>query len=164
MMNTNQQVIEEFYSGFAAGNAKTMESCYHKDIQFQDPAFGILKGNDVIDMWEMLIEKSEGNLKIEFSDVEADDLTGSANWVAEYHFGKNNRKVVNYIRSSFEFKDGLIIRHVDHFNIWNWAKQALGLSGYVLGWTGFMQQKIQQRAIHSLRMFQKRKAAADKKV
>ena len=163
MMNTNQQVIEEFYSGFAAGNAKTMESCYHKDIQFQDPAFGILKGNDAIDMWEMLIDKSEGNLKIEFSDVEANDFTGSANWVAEYHFGKTNRRVVNSIHSSFEFKDGLIIRHVDSFNIWNWSKQALGLSGYLLGWTGFMQQKIQQRAIHSLRVFQKRKAAAEKK-
>lgn len=162
-MNTNQQVIEELYSGFASGNAKTMESCYHKDIQFQDPAFGILKGKDVIDMWEMLIAKSEGHLKIEFSEVKANEFTGSAKWVAEYNFSKTNRKVINVIHASFEFKDGLIVRHIDHFNIWKWSKQALGLPGYLLGWTGFMQQKIQQQAVHSLRVFQKRKADSNKK-
>ena len=156
-MNQHQQLIEEFYAGFAEGNAKTMASCYHKDIQFQDPAFGKLQGQDVLDMWEMLIEKSKGNIKIEFSDVRADELSGSARWVAVYNFSKTNRNVVNVIQASFVFKDGLIIKHTDEFDIWKWSRQALGLPGYLLGWTGFMQQKIQKNALHSLRSYQSRK-------
>lgn len=157
-MNQHQQLIEEFYAGFAEGNAKTMASCYHKDIQFKDPAFGKLEGQDVLDMWEMLIEKSKGNIKIEFSDVRADELSGSAKWIATYHFSKTNRNVVNVIQASFVFKDGLIIKHTDDFNVWKWSKQALGLSGYLLGWTGFMQQKIQQNALQSLRHYQSKKS------
>ena len=156
-MNQNQQLIEEFYAGFAEGHAKTMASCYHKDIQFQDPAFGKLEGQDVLDMWEMLIAKSKGNLKIEFSDVMADELSGSAKWVATYNFSKTNRNVVNAIQASFVFKDGLIIKHTDEFDIWKWSKQALGLPDYLLGWTGFLQQKIQKNAIHSLRYYQTKK-------
>lgn len=156
-MNPTQHLIEEFYAGFAEGNAKTMASCYHKEIQFQDPAFGKLEGQDVIDMWEMLIEKSKGNIKIEFSDVEANALSGTAKWVAKYTFSKTNRKVVNVIRASFVFKDGLIIKHTDDFDIWKWSKQALGLSGYLLGWTGFMQRKIQENALQSLRYYQSKK-------
>lgn len=156
-MNQHQQLIEEFYAGFAEGNAKTMASCYNKDIQFEDPAFGKLQGQDVLDMWEMLIEKSKGNIKIEFSDVRADELSGSARWVAVYNFSKTNRNVVNVIQASFVFKDGLIIKHTDEFDIWKWSQQALGLPGYLLGWTGFMQQKIQKNALHSLRSHQSRK-------
>ena len=156
-MNTTQHLIEEFYAGFAEGNAKTMASCYHKEIQFQDPAFGKLEGQDVIDMWEMLIEKGKGAIKIEFSDVEANELSGTAKWVATYTFSKTNRKVVNVIRASFVFKDGLIIKHTDNFDIWKWSKQALGLPGYLLGWTGFMQRKIQENALQSLRYYQSKK-------
>ncbi|RZK05676.1 MAG: nuclear transport factor 2 family protein [Flavobacterium sp.] len=156
-MNQHQHLIEEFYAGFAEGNPKTMASCYHKDIQFQDPAFGKLEGQDVLDMWEMLIEKSKGNLKIEFSDVKADELSGSAKWVATYNFSKTNRNVVNIVKASFVFQDGLIVQHTDKFDVWKWSKQALGLPGYLLGWTGFMQQKIQKNAIHSLRNYQSKK-------
>ena len=157
-MNNHEQLIEEFYSGFAAHHPKTMASCYHQDILFRDPAFGILKGRDVTDMWEMLVEKSGGKLHIEFSDVKADHKTGSARWIATYTFSKTGRNVVNKIQADFEFQDGLIIRHTDHFDIWEWSKQALGLPGYLLGWTGYFQQKIQKSALHSLRIFQQQKA------
>jgi len=157
-MNPNQQLIEEFYAGFASGHADTMASCYHENIRFQDPAFGVLHGNDVSDMWHMLIEKSKGNLKIEFCDVKAEGNSGSAKWIATYHFSKTNRQVVNEIESTFEFKDGLIIRHTDHFDIWKWSSQALGLSGILFGWTGFLQKKIRQQAIQSLRIYQQKLA------
>lgn len=156
-MNQNQQLIEEFYAGFAAGNAKTMASCYHKDVVFEDPAFGKLQGQDAIDMWEMLIEKSKGHMKIEFTDVQADELSGSAKWIATYTFSKTNRNVVNVIRASFAFKDGLIIKHTDKFDFWKWSKQALGLPGYLLGWSGIMQKKVRQNALQSLRHYQSKK-------
>lgn len=153
-MNPNQQIIEEFYAGFASGHAETMVSCYHSDIVFHDPAFGTLRGKDVSDMWHMLIERSKGNLEIEFSNVQANEISGSAQWVATYLFSKTNRKVVNQVEASFEFKDGLIIRHTDHFDIWKWSTQALGFSGLLLGWTGFLQRKIRRQALQSLRAYQ----------
>lgn len=152
-MNSNEQLIEEFYAAFANQNAKTMASCYHKDIQFQDPAFGILKGASVSDMWNMLIERSNGSLKIEFSDIN----TGSATWIATYTFSKTNRKVINTIHASFQFKEGLIYKHTDHFDIWKWSHQALGFKGLLLGWTGFMQKKIQEHAKASLKIYQEKR-------
>jgi ketosteroid isomerase-like protein len=149
-MNPNEQLIEEFYAAFAAGNAKTMASCYHEDIVFQDPVFGIMRGKEVTDMWQMLIERSKGNLKIEFSEVEANGETGSARWIATYHFSKTNRLVVNDIKASFAFRDGLIVKHTDSFDFYKWIRQAFGFKGILLGWTDFMQRKIQQQAHLSL--------------
>jgi ketosteroid isomerase-like protein len=153
-MNQNEQTIHKFYTAFANADAKTMSECYHPNIQFLDPAFGLLKGNDVHRMWKMLIEKSKGPIKIEFSDIKANDYTGTANWVATYNFSKTNRKVVNQIKAQFQFKEGLIIKHTDDFDVWKWSKQALGIKGRLLGWTGFMEKKIQKQALSSLKHYQ----------
>jgi hypothetical protein len=158
-MNPNEQNIIKFYSAFANADAATMCECYHSDIQFRDPVFGLLKENDVCQMWKMLLEKSKGNIKIEFSDVKADDYSGSAQWIASYHFSKTNRKVVNIIRAQFQFKDGLIIKHTDDFDIWRWSKQALGLTGYLFGWTSFLQTKMQQQALLSLKKYKEKTSA-----
>ena len=49
-----RQLIKDFYQAFAALDAETMASCYHKDILFEDPAFGVLKGEKAKNMWRML--------------------------------------------------------------------------------------------------------------
>ncbi|MFC6095293.1 nuclear transport factor 2 family protein [Flavobacterium qiangtangense] len=155
-MNSNEQIIEEFYAAFAEGNAETMASCYHPDIVFEDPAFGKLEGKDASDMWHMLIERAKGNLEISFSDIQANDRSGTAKWVAKYHFSKTNRNVVNKIKAYFEFKDGLIIKHTDNFDFYNWSKQALGTTGLLLGWTSFLRKKVQKQALESLRKYQQK--------
>lgn len=155
-MNPNEQLIEEFYAAFAAGNAKTMATCYHPDVVFEDPVFGILKGESVSDMWKMLIERSKGELEIEFSNIRAHGQEGSAQWIATYHFSRTNREIINIIEARFKFKDGLIIRHTDEFNLWNWSRQAFGMSGLLLGWTNFMQSKIRQQAKSALLQYQAR--------
>ncbi|MDA6068934.1 nuclear transport factor 2 family protein [Flavobacterium sp. AC] len=156
-MDANEALITKFYTAFANSDAKTMSECYHPKIHFTDPAFGLLKENQVSKMWEMLILKSKGNIKIEFSDIKADDFSGSAKWVASYNFSKTNRNVVNKITAKFTFQDGLIITHIDSFDVWKWSKQAFGPMGYLLGWTGFFQKKIQQQALLSLKKFQESK-------
>jgi hypothetical protein len=123
-----------------------MISCYHDEIQFEDPAFGLLKGEDAKKMWRVLMKRSNGQIKITFSDVQADEKKGNANWRAEYLFSQTGRNVVNVISARFEFRDGKIIKHTDTFNLWKWSRQALGLSGYLLGWTSFMQKKIRERS------------------
>src|SRR5690349_14325079 len=129
----NKSLITEFYTAFAAQDYKRMAACYHDEVEFNDPAFGTLKGDQARAMWKMLIERSEGKLKVVFSDV----TSSSAHWEAFYVFTRTGRNVHNKIDARFEFKDGKIIRHHDHFNLWPWSRQALGFSGLLLGYTSF---------------------------
>lgn len=155
-MNSNERIIEEFYAAFAEGNANTMASCYHPDVIFEDPAFGKLQGKDAADMWHMLIERAKGNLEISFSDIQANEKSGVAKWIAKYHFSKTNRSVSNNIKAYFEFQDGLIIKHTDNFNFYDWSKQALGTTGMLLGWSSFLRKKVQKQALESLRKYQQK--------
>jgi hypothetical protein len=154
-MTENEKTITKFYEAFANGDASKMRKCYHPNIEFRDPIFGSLKGNDVCQMWEMLIARSNANIKIKLSNVKSNDYHGVALWVATYNFSKNKRAVVNSIRAEFFFQDGLIRRHTDDFDIYRWSKQALGLTGYLFGWTGFMQNKIHTNALSLLKKYQK---------
>lgn len=156
-MNANEALITKFYTAFANGDAKTMSECYHSKVQFSDPAFGLLKEDQVSKMWEMLLLKSKGNIKIEFSDIKADDFSGTAKWVAAYNFSKTKRNVINKIAAEFTFQDGLIIKHTDRFDVWKWSGQAFGPAGYLLGWTSFFQNKIREQALLSLKKFQESK-------
>ena len=72
-MTANEKLLEKFNTAFANADAATMCECYDSDIQFQNPAFGILKGSEVCSIWKMLLEKGNGTIKIEFSNVKADE-------------------------------------------------------------------------------------------
>jgi hypothetical protein len=50
-------------------------------------------------------------------------------------------------------RDGKIIAHHDTFSLWRWSAQALGLSGYFLGWTSVVKRKISSMANANLRKF-----------
>lgn len=149
----NEQLIRHFYESFANNDADGMIACYSDEIEFSDPAFGLLKGADAKNMWKMLVERAKGNIKIEYKNVSATDKKGSADWTADYLFSKTGRKVFNEIHADFEFADGKIIRHTDTFDFWKWSRQALGISGLLLGWSSFLQNKIRQNARESLREY-----------
>jgi len=154
---THSELITHFYTSFSAGNAEAMAACYYDDIVFSDPAFGTLKGEDARNMWRMLMERSKGELKITFSDVNANEKTGSANWRADYTFGQTGRKIVNHITAEFEFADGKIIRHTDSFNMWKWSRQALGFKGLLLGWTPIIQKAVQKQTNKLLKSYTKKR-------
>ena len=144
MPHPNQQLIQQFYEAFEAGDADKMISCYHPDIEFEDPAFGRLKGKEVGSMWRMLLERGKGNIHIACSDIQAGEISGSAHWEAKYPFSKTGRQVHNKIDATFTFKDGKIIRHTDVFDLWKWSSMAMGMPGKLLGWTPFFKNKIRQ--------------------
>ena len=146
MAQANKKLIEQFYAAFQNSDVEKMIACYHSEIIFEDPAFGVLKGAEAGNMWRMLIERGKGNIDISYSDVQADEKNGSAHWEAKYPFSKTGRKVHNKIDANFQFKDGKIIKHTDKFDLWKWSSMALGLSGTLLGWTPFMQNKIRQQS------------------
>lgn len=155
-MNANEALIAKFYEAFQKKDGDAMAACYHPSIQFSDPVFPDLKGNSAGAMWKMLTEKA-ADLEITFSNIKADDTTGSANWEAIYSFGKTNRKVHNKIRAQFEFKDGQIAVHKDSFNLWRWAIMALGARGILLGWSPMVRNAVRAESAKGLMMYMKRK-------
>ncbi len=153
----NNELIEKFYTSFSNGDAKGMIECYHENITFKDPAFGELKGEKAKKMWEMLLSKKNSTTQISFDNVETTKETGSVNWTAKYVYGEKNRKVINMITANFKFKEGKIIEHIDTFNLWKWTQQALGISGYILGWSSFMKNKIQKTTNKKLANYMNKK-------
>jgi len=145
-------LIEKFYTAFQQKDWKTMQQCYHPEVEFSDPVFQKLKGREALAMWHMLVSSSS-DLQITYTDVEAKNDQGSCRWEAKYSFSKTNRKVYNQIHARFLFKDGLIIQHNDTFDLWKWSRMALGLPGLMLGWTPWMKGKIRKMAVGSLQSF-----------
>jgi ketosteroid isomerase-like protein len=151
-MHPNAELIKTFYTAFQARDSDGMNACYHHDVIFSDPVFGTLRGPEVTSMWQMLCERGT-DLKIEFGNIQADDVTGSAHWEAWYTFSKRARRVHNIIEAKYEFQDGKISRHTDRFNLWRWSSMALGPLGVFLGWTPFVQSGIRKEARSGLDAF-----------
>jgi ketosteroid isomerase-like protein len=155
-MNQNEELILKFYQSFQAKDKKSMLECYHDEVEFRDPVFGIVRGVAAKAMWLMLLEKGN-DLRIEYRNISATEDDGRAEWTAHYTYSKTDRFISNKVKASFKFKDGKIIFHRDNFSVWRWAGMALGIPGYILGFTPFIQNQIKIDAQTGLRMYIKRK-------
>ena len=96
------------------------------------------------------------DLRIELVEHGADEVSGSARWLADYTFTQTGRKVHNDVRARFRFADGLIAEHDDDFGFHAWARQALGPPGLLLGWTPIVQGPVRRRARAGLDEFIRR--------
>lgn len=134
---SQKDIIEQFYQAFQNLDAEKMVSFYHDEVQFHDPGFGSLKGNDAKNMWRMLCAKAN-NFSLDYNSI----TETSAHWEATYTFSLTGNKVINKINASFEFKDGKIYKHTDVFNLHKWASQAFGVKGLLLGGTKFFKKKL----------------------
>jgi ketosteroid isomerase-like protein len=149
-MSAHKDLIETFYKAFQRKDFKAMAACYHPDAYFRDEAFE-LNGKQIAAMWHMLCERG-ADLQLSFT-VNENNGCVSAHWEPKYTFSQTGRFVHNIIDAEFEFKDGKIIRHVDHFDFWRWSRQSLGIAGMLLGWSGFLQKKVGGIANKSLTIF-----------
>ena len=61
--------------------------------------------------------------------------------------------MVNDVRSTFVFADGLILRQQDSFDFHAWATMALGTKGRLLGWTPLVRRAAQAQAARGLAEF-----------
>lgn len=152
----SKETIETFYKAFAEHDAISMGNCYHPEATFSDPAFRNLNADEVKAMWAMLIQRSKGELEIEFHSVMADEKLGQCTWEAQYHFSKTGNPVHNIIHATMEFEDGLIKKHTDVFNFWRWSSMALGMPGKLLGWTPYLKNKVSKMAMKSLDDYMKK--------
>jgi ketosteroid isomerase-like protein len=155
MVHPNTELIERFYNAFQRRDAETMIACYADDVVFSDPAFGELHGDEVRDMWRMLVAGAQ-EFSLTFDSIEADDHNGRAHWEAGYLFSQTGRPVVNRIDARFVFRDGLIIEHRDRFDLWLWMRQAMGTRGALLGWSPFVQRMLRSQARRGLAAYRNR--------
>ncbi|CAK9891083.1 MULTISPECIES: nuclear transport factor 2 family protein [Pseudomonas] len=153
MSDANTALITRFYQAFQRLDGEAMVACYSDDIVFSDPAFGTLRGKDAGDMWRMLTTRAK-DFSLTFDSVRADERSASAHWVAHYLFSQTGRTVVNDIQARFVFRDGKICEHHDSFDLWRWSRQALGTTGWLLGWSPLVQGKVRAQAQKGLRAFQ----------
>lgn len=153
MSTTDEAVIIQFYQAFQRLDAEAMMACYTDNVVFSDPAFGTLLGSDAADMWRMLTGRAKG-LSLTFDQVQAANGKGAAHWVATYPFTQTGRTVVNSVRARFVLRDGRICEHHDHFDLWRWARQALGMPGLLLGWSPLLKNKVRRQALKALRAYQ----------
>lgn len=151
-MHPNAELLHRFYTAFSARDGATMASCYAEDARFSDPVFTDLNGAQPGAMWRMLCERGK-DLRVESSNIQADDEHGSAHWEAWYTFSATGRKVHNVIEARFTFRDGRILTHEDSFDFYRWSKQALGPMGWLLGWTPMLKAKVQGQAMAGLEKF-----------
>ena len=153
----NQATIERLYGGLAAHDGEAMAACYASGATFTDPVFVDLHDGEPQDMWRMLTGRA-GDMTVELVSHDATgDGRGTANWVATYVFSATGNRVVNDVQSVFQFNaDGLIVDQQDDFDFWRWARQALGRTGLLLGWTPVLLHRVRDRSKGQLAAFRDR--------
>ncbi|MEP7180563.1 MAG: nuclear transport factor 2 family protein [Betaproteobacteria bacterium] len=154
----NAVLIARFYEALGRHDADAMVACYHPKVTFSDPVFTQLDAAGVAAMWRMLCERGH-DLAIQVSDIAADATSGHAQWVATYTYTATGRRVVNRIDAEFLFRDGLICRHRDRFDLHNWLRQALGVKGALLGWVPAVQRATRAQAAKALAAWRAKRAA-----
>src|SRR3954447_15630258 len=122
------ELIQRFYAAFNEHDGDAMAAWYAPDAHFWDPVFQDLTGEEAGQMWRMLTGRA-ADLRVDLAEHAADGDAGSARWIAHYTFTQTGRPVVNDIRATFRFKDGLIADHRDEFDFTKWARQAIGVLG-----------------------------------
>jgi ketosteroid isomerase-like protein len=155
----NEALIERLYAALAARDGDAAAACYAPSATFTDPVFPDLEGGEPGAMWRMLAERSD-DLQVELLEHGAEGDQGAAHWVARYTFSQTGRPILNDIESRFRFEDGLIVEQRDRFNFYEWARQALGPPGLLLGWTPIIRAAVRRRARGSLDEFMARSAQA----
>ncbi len=147
-----EQTISRFYKSFAEKDYNAMNSLYHSQATFYDPVFHDLSVNQTRAMWHMLCLNGK-DLEIKAERVAGFDNNAAVVWHAFYSFSRTGRHVHNIVSAKFVFKDGLIFRHEDRFDLWRWSRMALGVNGLLLGWTKPVQNKIHKLARYNLEKF-----------
>jgi ketosteroid isomerase-like protein len=154
-MPSPADLIREFYAAFQRRDHRAMAACYAPGAHFEDPVFTELSDWRIGAMWRMLCERAT-DLEVTASHISADATGGTAHWEATYTFTATGRKVHNVIEATYLFSGGKFKTHIDSFDLYAWARQALGVKGILLGWSPPVQHAIRAQAAGGLNAFIKK--------
>lgn len=157
-MSDSQALLTRFYRAFTARDAEAMAACYATDVEFSDPVFVGLRGPEAGAMWRMLCSRAT-DLRVEFREPVVNGDRGTVHWEAWYTYSATGRLVHNIIEGSFTLRNGLIAVHHDRFDLYRWARQALGVKGLLLGWAPPVQGAIRRQARTALERYLAKEAA-----
>ncbi len=152
---SNVALVERFYAAFDRRDHRTMAASYAPTARFSDPVFQDLTGPRIGTMWRMLCERAT-DLRVECGRVRMAGDEARVEWQAWYTYSATGRRVHNRIAATFGLEHGLIRRHEDVFDLYRWARQALGIKGLLLGWAPPVQRAIRRQASRSLDAFASR--------
>ncbi|HRA79174.1 MAG TPA: nuclear transport factor 2 family protein [Burkholderiaceae bacterium] len=157
----SEALIRRFFDAFAALDGAAMAACYHPQASFSDPVFPDLRGGEPGAMWRMLTAAAarSGDFRLDYRIARSDERKAQVLWEAHYPY-RPGRKVHNRVRSTLTVWDGAIVRHVDEFAFWSWSRQALGASGWLLGWAPAYRRAVQRAARGQLDRFIAREGAS----
>jgi hypothetical protein len=145
------QTLETFYNAFRMLDAGRMEACYARAARFDDPVFSLQGRERIGGLWRMLCEgitdQGRADWRLDFDDLviggAGETCVGHAHWEPRYRFGPTGRRVHNVIDATFTFDaDGMMLTHRDDFDLWRWARQAMGLRGALFGWSPWFTRQV----------------------
>ncbi|HYP12472.1 MAG TPA: nuclear transport factor 2 family protein [Bryobacteraceae bacterium] len=130
-MHANAILLDRLFSSLNNRDYEAMGRCYHDNASFRDIAFDLKGRQRIRSMWHMI---SQGDIRVTYEVVAADDHGGLVRLVAEYTFSDTGRRVRNPIESRFRFAEGKIVAQSDACDPRAWAAMALGgFAGYIAG-------------------------------
>jgi ketosteroid isomerase-like protein len=144
-----REVADRFYGAFARRDGAAMAACYAPDATFSDPVFPQLDGTGAGAMWRMLCERGADLVVTHRIESEDGDRV-VVRWDADYTFSTTGKKVHNEITATLVVRGEHIVAHTDVFDFWRWSRQALGVTGWLLGWSGSLQGKVRSTAAGQL--------------
>lgn len=145
-MHPNEQLLTNLFQCLNAHNASGIAACYREDATFQDIAFRLRNKKQIHAMWDMICspnKKGLSDIKATVQELTANDSTAHAVVIEDYTYRDNGRKVHNKITSTFEFRDGRILKQEDRCDPVSWANQAIGgVKGFIAGHIEFARRLI----------------------
>ena len=102
-----------------------MNNFLAENIIFEDPAFGILKGEKVKMMWQFLTEQAKDfSLQFEILNISSNKVLSTS--TVSYTFSATKQTITNVITTTFTVENDKIVHQVDDFDLKKWSKQAFG--------------------------------------
>lgn len=123
MISDMSALLTKLYTCLDQKDYAGMSECYHPKATFHDIAFSLCGKLHIQAMWHMI---SETDLRATFRILKVDGGRGVVDLTDRYTFTDTGYFIHNEIRSTFQFRDELIIEHRDVCNRFLWAIQSSG--------------------------------------
>lgn len=142
--DVNADAARRYWAALAAKDGKGMAKCYAADARFRDEVFD-LRGREPGAMWRMLFSGAQ-DLRITTHPLTVANHEATGIWEARYLFSATGRQVRNVIATTLTLRDGKIVQQRDRFSFWRWSGQALGVKGWIFGWTPLVRKAVRKQA------------------